>query len=761
MGLFSNDMRSQSLAWLAFARQSILAGDFPLWTPYQACGYPIFSKMGFILYPVNWLIFAMDTSSAIIAIPFAHIIIGMTGMLLYLRYLKLAPAAIGLGTFFFGYAALLQVFLGVGSTYIWMPLILLFTHRLIDRPSFPSCLALTAFLTVSFLGGFLQHFCYMSIALFLYTICFIFSRDSKRGLAYISIRIGLMGLAVVLTIFLVAVKLLPVFELSWFSVRSFAEAAKSGETPTTLQAGIYSLEVILFGTQFKLLVYYFGSILFLIPFGFFSSKNRAVVFSLAIALGYLILFTVSKYVPALSILGKVPFTDSFRLHNVRMPPFFQFFAIVMGSIGLSSLWEMGGTELLNKVRMKWHYSLFFLAIYMIGVMLSPFLFSDNPYQHSIRHALTMLAFLMATVFILLYVSRFSVSASNAGMWLVAFLVLLDVATHSYFPPSSAHTDSSTFVESDDPFIEQVIRFTEEYAENDRVLLCWPKFYPNSGTRFGFQNINSYYSLTLARWRNYVRTAVGPKWFDRHHRRWLFYGILTDIYHNRIQTQFLKQPKMAGLASLRYLIAFDCRRMDATTVDENSSWNLCHVSNTLPRLYVYENKFALPRAYLVNCYIISHSESESLEAIKNRISDLSNSVVLENGIPTFSSSSAPRNPGRVRIRRYKINEVVLDVESEESAILVLTDIYYPGWNAYINGERRPIWRANSLFRAVQISPGRHSIIFKYQPESLRWGIRISAITLLLIFVALIIERNYVRKRLTTNTESCSIGKDTPV
>jgi len=58
-----------------------------------------------------------------------------------------------------------------------------------------------------------------------------------------------------------------------------------------------------------------------------------------------------------------------------------------------------------------------------------------------------------------------------------------------------------------------------------------------------------------------------------------------------------------------------------------------------------------------------------------------------------------------------------VETDRNSVLVLHDIFYPGWEAYVDGQRRPILRANLLFRGVEVSPGRHRIEFKFRPLSI--------------------------------------------
>lgn len=77
-----------------------------------------------------------------------------------------------------------------------------------------------------------------------------------------------------------------------------------------------------------------------------------------------------------------------------------------------------------------------------------------------------------------------------------------------------------------------------------------------------------------------------------------------------------------------------------------------------------------------------------------------------------------------------NSVSLSVSAERDSWLVLADTDYPGWQAMVDGETVPIYRANLNFRAVQVDAGQHDIHFAYRPNWLLPGALVSAVALLI-------------------------------
>jgi hypothetical protein len=86
---------------------------------------------------------------------------------------------------------------------------------------------------------------------------------------------------------------------------------------------------------------------------------------------------------------------------------------------------------------------------------------------------------------------------------------------------------------------------------------------------------------------------------------------------------------------------------------------------------------------------------------------------------LSSGSDTRiqDPPYTMIADYTDNAVKIDVAAPEPGIVVLHDLFYPGWEAYVDGIGKPVLRANILFRGVEVPAGHHSISFVFRPLSL--------------------------------------------
>jgi hypothetical protein len=85
--------------------------------------------------------------------------------------------------------------------------------------------------------------------------------------------------------------------------------------------------------------------------------------------------------------------------------------------------------------------------------------------------------------------------------------------------------------------------------------------------------------------------------------------------------------------------------------------------------------------------------------------------------------------KVEIILESNNRLTLEVMAAENGLLVLSDTYYPGWKAFVNGKETKIYRADYTFRAIPLNAGVHRVEFVYDPISFKLGAGVTLLGIL--------------------------------
>lgn len=131
--------------------------------------------------------------------------------------------------------------------------------------------------------------------------------------------------------------------------------------------------------------------------------------------------------------------------------------------------------------------------------------------------------------------------------------------------------------------------------------------------------------------------------------------------------------------------------------------------------IFENPMAFPRAYTVNSVQFAPS-GNALQLLEHI--DLRNTVIIDEQLELAPVSQPVR--GKTEILEYRNNLVRIKTNNAGASLVVLTDLFYPGWKAYVNGKPAKIYRANGIVRGVYVPEGQHEIVFKYRPASFAAG-----------------------------------------
>jgi hypothetical protein len=128
-------------------------------------------------------------------------------------------------------------------------------------------------------------------------------------------------------------------------------------------------------------------------------------------------------------------------------------------------------------------------------------------------------------------------------------------------------------------------------------------------------------------------------------------------------------------------------------------------------FIYENARALPRVMFA-----AEACAADFDGIlqTGRWPDFDpRTTVLLAGEPQ-PAAATPVRTGTAEIVAYGQTRIVLDAASPDGGWVVLNDVWHPWWYAEVDGVGAPVERANVLFRAVRVPPGRHTVVLRFRP-----------------------------------------------
>ena len=223
--------------------------------------------------------------------------------------------------------------------------------------------------------------------------------------------------------------------------------------------------------------------------------------------------------------------------------------------------------------------------------------------------------------------------------------------------------------------------------------------PNLGVYAGLPSANNYEPLVVGHWQQ-----------------------LLDLIETSGQVQ---RARLLALMNVGYVIG-DPTGLDGPPVYQTEVMAIRPVAQPLPRAYF------VPAAYPVK------TEAEALARLSSADFDSTQeTVIMLNDSNSLNGLSYRTEPGTsnpvqpAEITAEEANRLVLNVAAPAAGFVVLTDTFYPGWQAAVDGQAVPVWQANLAFRAVPVEAGQHEIVFNYTPRSFRLGLWLSIATWLAV------------------------------
>lgn len=259
----------------------------------------------------------------------------------------------------------------------------------------------------------------------------------------------------------------------------------------------------------------------------------------------------------------------------------------------------------------------------------------------------------------------------------------------------------------------------------RFLFNWLPV--NTNILFNIKSTTGYTSLNLTRFEE-VEKEISD-------------GINTNNSNAKISESTLKLLSIFGT---KYLISpFEIKDPSLTLrYTTEKRYNL--------QFRTYENHNFVPNALLLTDAKVMKVEDIVKEMEKDSF-DPRKTIILEKEQKLSSALNTDEEAGNVSIDKKKSGqEVLIHTNSKTAAYLLLTDIYYPGWHAYVDGRETEILKADYVFRAIPLNSGKHRVKFVYEPASFLIG---SLITLFTIVTMIAYgSLSYMRNKWTPVTAS---------
>ncbi|GAB4469475.1 MAG: YfhO family protein [Anaerolineae bacterium] len=129
---------------------------------------------------------------------------------------------------------------------------------------------------------------------------------------------------------------------------------------------------------------------------------------------------------------------------------------------------------------------------------------------------------------------------------------------------------------------------------------------------------------------------------------------------------------------------------------------------------------LPRAWMVYQAMIAPDDAQALGWLADASFNPRTTVILD-AEPPLMLPNAPQPGSLVTVSHYAPERLVLEVQTPADGMLVISELYYPGWQAVVDGQPAPILRANAGLRALALKAGNHTVEMVYRPLSYRIGL----------------------------------------
>lgn len=715
--ILEGDSGSGALTLFYSLYSSICEGSLSLWSPYMWGGIPAIGHTYFqAIYPVNLAIYFILQNSSFelfIVIDYAfHLFVLCSGLYLFQRLNKISIPASFISTLTVAFSCEMMcqthwTYLFTG--FVWLPLIIDFIILFEKNTSQKAWIYVMCGGGILGLSGLANQGQTLLINILLSCIlylCFIgtnFSKEYFLELTGKMLSFGILGIA------LCSPALFPALEFSRNCMRFIPETGfLSGLEKMPVEAFIEydvsfaSIGALLqfpalnrdtnyyFVSTFSVMVSLFGII------GFFrkiDKSGHAVDIFAKICFAFVICYSTGFVLPY--IFYYIPFYNAIREPFLYIPYLILPLVLFVGR-GLDF---MGSDYSIDSLKRNISF-----PICMCSTLLLCFIGIFMPYNLSRKNQI--IAILVLGAFpggFLLRRQKVIRKHFLSGLVLAAFV--LQMGTNiSQLSNAASYKDIWAKIERQSD--EIITHIANHPNENERHL----------GLATQVWSLNSLSQNQMYDAQGYVNpvTRAGQllQYMDLHRR-----ALISNIkyWYTSADTEDWSYQMMLSNLNGQYLREIQVYpTYDSDEADNFAVWEMD----------------TLGTAWVINDMV----EIDSLNDLSDQqVADLLNSVSIDFRTQSYVahpdntiSIESGENKWNVNTDEYSNNQIRFVVDSEKKAILTTSEIWYPGWNTYVDGKKQETLQVNCCFRGCEIPAGTHTIEFKYEPPALYLGLLFCAL-----------------------------------
>jgi hypothetical protein len=744
------DLTYYFLPFRIMTADCIQHGIMPFWNPFIYCGNPLMANMqSAVFYPLNIFYHVLPPVFAVKITTYLIFAVMALFTFAFIRLYKVSENGSFLGAFIFAfgfYSVVKAVEFAEINVMGWMPAALYFTKRYSITRKISDLLMIPFMLCLSFLGGHAQFFIYVWLV---FTFFFIFEniymkKDERKK--------GIIDLLLV-NIFLLAISLIQLLPTAEFVLLS--KRVVGGLGYGEIMGGFLGFEHVLalifpfitgLFSKYSNYLNWVGLInigtlpMLLLLLGSFKIKDfKLRFFLLSISLFFLFVSFIG-YMPFYSNLFKTfPVFSAVKYQSKSILGLFFVMCLMIGH-GFDALFERPSYELKKfRIFSLWFFIIIlafylFADIFKVNILavyksiFDPKMSVQEIYDLFINYDAFIFKFMVYVLFLAGTVAVIYMASTekNRGSVMKVGAVLLSVVSLFVFQkwdymhyikgslllkPTKQIEFLKTRLSADGarllaPIVTNQLDDKRVFNSNvDMAYFSTDSLTPNIPMNFKFKNLDGFDSLFIGNFSRFKSC------FNETDKPW-------------------DMPAFS-LFSAKYIISKALITGRSIRLVSRGASDIYENSNFLAPVFFAGNT---PE------FVALKGDNE-LNLIKSASFDPLRTVILQDENDKKIANEAIADDKKLKIRSQvtfsmiDINTYKITNSSPSSGMLILTDNYYPGWNAYIDGVRAKIMKVDVTFKGVLLAAGTHTVIFRFVPVGFMTGVVISMLFIILLMPVL--------------------------